>query len=133
MIDPVHSLAFSIQSSRGVFAVLVGSGMSRAAKIPTGWEVTLDLTRKLASLYGETCDADPELWYRKRFGRDIDYSELLDALAQTSAERQTATPWILGTKRSGARGGRERAYDGTSRHRDTGRKGIRKSDHHHEF
>ena len=54
MIDPVHSLAFSIQANRGVYAVLVGSGVSRAARIPTGWEVTLDLIRKLAKLYGET-------------------------------------------------------------------------------
>ena len=47
--------------NRGVYAVLVGSGVSRAARIPTGWEVTLDLIRKLAKLYGETCDPDPEL------------------------------------------------------------------------
>ena len=56
MIDPVHSLAFSIQANRGVYAALVGSGVSRGAKIPTGWEVTLDLIRKLARLYGEKCD-----------------------------------------------------------------------------
>ncbi len=41
MIDPVHSLAFSIQANPGVYAVLVGSGVSRAAKVPTGWEITL--------------------------------------------------------------------------------------------
>ena len=35
-IDPVHSLAFSIQANHGVHAVLLGSGVSRAAKIPTG-------------------------------------------------------------------------------------------------
>ena len=69
MIDPVHSLAFSIQANRGVYAVLVGSGVSRAARIPTGWEVTLDLIRKLAKLCGETCDPAPELWYRKKFER----------------------------------------------------------------
>ena len=88
MIDPVHSLAFSIQANRGVYAVLVGSGVSRAARIPTGWEVTLDLIRKLAKLCGETCDPDPELWYRKKFARAADYSDLLDELAKTPAERQ---------------------------------------------
>lgn len=45
MIDPVHSLAFSIQANRGVYAILLGSGVSRAARIPTGWEITLDLVR----------------------------------------------------------------------------------------
>ena len=88
MIDPIHSLAFSIQANRGVYAVLMGSGVSKAAKIPTGWEITLDLIRKLAVLHEEPCDPDPESWYRERFGSDPDYSELLDALAKTPAERQ---------------------------------------------
>ena len=88
MIDPVHSLAFSIQANRGVYAVLVGSGVSRAAKIPTGWEITLDLIRKLAKIKGETSDPDPEHWYREKFERDADYSTLLDELAKTQAERQ---------------------------------------------
>ena len=88
MIDPVHSLAFSIQANRGVYAVLVGSGVSRAAKIPTGWEITLDLIRKLAKIKGETSDPDPEHWYREKFERAADYSTLLDELAKTQAERQ---------------------------------------------
>ena len=88
MIDPVHSLAFSIQANRGVYAVLVGSGVSRAAKIPTGWEVTLDLIRKLAQLYDEACDPDPAHWYREKFGKEADYSDLLDGLAKTPTERQ---------------------------------------------
>ena len=88
MIDPVHSLAFSIQANRGVYAVLLGSGVSRAARIPTGWEVTLDLIRKLATLHGETCDPDPEHWYRNKCGKKADYSDLLDGLAKTPAERQ---------------------------------------------
>ena len=88
MIDPIHSLAFSIQATPGVYAVLVGSGVSRAAGIPTGWEVTLDLIRKLAELRGETCDPDPEHWYKKKFEKDADYSDLLDELDKTPDERQ---------------------------------------------
>ncbi len=88
MIDPVHSLAFSIQANRGVYAVLVGSGISRAAKIPTGWEITLDLVRKLAALQSDTAEPDPEAWYREKFGKEPDYSDLLEDLAKTPAERQ---------------------------------------------
>ena len=88
MIDPIHSLAFSMQANPGVYAVLVGSGVSRAAKIPTGWEITLDLIRKLAVLHGENCESDPERWYRDKFDKEADYSDLLDALAKTRAERQ---------------------------------------------
>ena len=59
MIDPILSLAFSIQSNRGVYALLLGSGVSRAAEIPTGWEITLDLVRKLARSCGEECEPAP--------------------------------------------------------------------------
>ncbi len=88
MIDPVHSLAFSIQANRGVYAILLGSGVSRAGRIPTGWEITLDLVRKLATLHGEVCEPAPEHWYLGKFGNAADYSDLLDALAKTPAERQ---------------------------------------------
>ena len=88
MIDPFHSLAFSIQANSGVYAVLVGSGVSRAAKIPTAWDITLDLLRKLAQLYDETCEPDPAHWYRSKFEKETDYSDLLDELAKTPAERQ---------------------------------------------
>ncbi|MCU1019227.1 SIR2 family protein [Stenotrophomonas maltophilia] len=88
MIDPLHSLAFSVQANPGVYAVLVGSGVSRSAQIPTGWEITIDFVRKLAEVAGENCGTDPALWYRGRYGKEPDYSDLLDALAKTPAERQ---------------------------------------------
>jgi len=88
MIDPVHSLAFSIQSNRGVYAILLGSGISRAAGIPTGWDITLDLVRKLAVLCNEVPEPDPEYWYKIKFGKPADYSDLLDTLTRTQAERQ---------------------------------------------
>ena len=88
MIDPVHSLSFSIQANRGVYAILLGSGISRAAGVPTGWEITLDLVRKLAALHSEVCDPDPERWYFDKFGKAADYSDLLVSLAKTPAERQ---------------------------------------------
>ena len=58
MLDPINSLAFSVQSNRGIYAVLLGSGVSRAAGIPTGWEITLELVRKVAVLQGEVCEPD---------------------------------------------------------------------------
>lgn len=87
-MTPDISLAFAVQSSPGVYALLLGSGVSRAAHIPTGWEVTLDLVRKLAAVEGADCEPDPADWYKKRFGTEPGYSELLDALAKTPTERQ---------------------------------------------
>ena len=88
MIDPVHALAFSVQSNRGVYALLLGSGVSRASEIPTGWEITLELVRKLASLHGDDPDPTPESWYHEKYGKEPDYSDLLDQLTGTPAERQ---------------------------------------------
>lgn len=88
MISPIESLAFSMHANPGIYAVLAGSGLSRAAKIPTGWEITLDLVQRLAAVREEHCDPDPEQWYRNAFGKEPDYSALLDAVCKTPAERQ---------------------------------------------
>lgn len=88
MIDPINSLSFSMHANKGVYAVLVGSGVSRAARIPTGWEVTIELVRKAAAIQKANCEPDPAEWYRQATGNDPDYSALLDAVAKTPAERQ---------------------------------------------
>jgi len=88
MIDPTDSLAFSIQANRGVYALLIGSGVSQAAQIPTGWDITLDLIRKLAAASGESAEPEPEIWYREKYDESPDYSKLIDGLAKTQTERQ---------------------------------------------
>ena len=87
-MDPLLSLAFSVQSNKGVYAVLLGSGVSRSARIPTGWDVVLDLVRKVAAVEQEDCEPDPVAWYSGKFGEAPDYSKLLDAIAKTRSERQ---------------------------------------------
>ena len=90
MIDlpAFDALALSLHHSPGVHAILVGSGLSRAAGIPTGWEITLDLVRRLAVLEGVTEQADWAQWYRAKHGKGLSYSELLHALANTTSERR---------------------------------------------
>jgi len=87
MVDSLTSLAFSVHSSRGVYALLLGSGLSTAAGIPTGRDVTLDLIRKRAATGNEDCGTDPATWYKNKSGCDADYSHLLDELAKTPADR----------------------------------------------
>nr|WP_315485346.1 SIR2 family protein [uncultured Undibacterium sp.] len=87
-MDPLLSLAFSVQSNKGVYALLLGSGISRSASIPTGWEIVIELVRKLALISEETCEPDPVTWYEEKFGHEPGYAELLDKVAKTSAERQ---------------------------------------------
>lgn len=87
-MDAVLSLAFSMQATRGAYALLLGSGVSRSAGVPTGWEVVIDLIEKLARAEGEEPPADPVLWYRERFQSEPDYSELLQGLAPAAGDRQ---------------------------------------------
>ena len=87
-IDPVHSLALSMRAQPGVYAILLGSGVSRSAGMLTGWEVTLDLVRLLAKSYKEDCAPDPETWFHNKFGKAPSYSDLLGQVAKTRAERR---------------------------------------------
>ncbi len=38
--EPIVALASSMHAGPGTFALLVGSGISRSAEVPTGWEVS---------------------------------------------------------------------------------------------
>lgn len=87
-MDPTLSLAFAMHSNRGVYAVLLGSGVSRSAAIPTGWEVVIDLIRKLAAMQGVSCEPTPEAWFHDTHGQAPTYSGLLKELCRTPAERQ---------------------------------------------
>jgi SIR2-like domain len=87
MLDPIVSLAFSVQSNKGVYALLLGSGLSSAGGIPTGWAVTLDLIRQSAAVHSEDCEPDPAEWFRSKFEREPDYSGLLDGLGKTPSDR----------------------------------------------
>ncbi|HMI85676.1 MAG TPA: hypothetical protein VK550_16375 [Polyangiaceae bacterium] len=91
-IDPALSLALAMHSNRGVYAVLIGSGVSRAASIPTGWEIVGDLIRRLGVAKGDNCDPDPHAWYQDKFGVAPDYSDVLSKLARRPAERQQLLP-----------------------------------------
>jgi hypothetical protein len=87
MIDPQLSLAVSVFQNKGVYALLLGSGISRSAGIPTGWEVVQDLIRKIAHLRNESCEPNPDDWFRRTFDAEPNYSDILDGLAKLPAER----------------------------------------------
>jgi hypothetical protein len=90
-IGPRIALAMSMQAAPGVYAVLVGSGMSSAAGIPTGWQVVQDLIRKVATLEDvdtETLEDAPEAWWEGQGRGEPRYSALIEAVGQTDAARQ---------------------------------------------
>lgn len=90
-VDPRVALATAIHAAPGVYAVLVGSGMSSAAGVPTGWQVVQDLIRRVAKAEGvdpQELGDKPELWWAAQNRPEPRYDTMLAALASTDAARQ---------------------------------------------
>lgn len=82
------SLASSLHAGPGTYALLVGSGVSNAAGVPTGWDVTLDLVKRYATGLGEDPGEDLIGWYRNHTGGEPDYPALLEDLAPSPEDRR---------------------------------------------
>jgi hypothetical protein len=89
-VDPRTALATSMYAAPGVYALLLGSGLSSAAGIKTGWQIMVDLVRRVAVAEGEDADAvlaDPTSWWTEHTGRPFGYSSVLAEVAVTPAAR----------------------------------------------
>jgi hypothetical protein len=91
-LSPLAMLATSMQAQPGVYALLLGSGVSTGAGVPTGWGVVTELVRRVAAVEEpasvEDAASDPEKWWHDHHGEPLGYSSLLEALAPTPATRQ---------------------------------------------
>lgn len=87
-MDNILSLSYSMYSNKGIYALLLGSGISYSSGILTGWGIVLDLIQKISQIQGEDCGENPDEWYRNKYSKEPDYSELLDELGKTQSERQ---------------------------------------------
>ncbi len=74
-MDRTFNISFSVQKNPGVYALLLGSGISRSAGVPTGWEIVQDLIHQLSAISAG------------QYHEDMGYDELLEALGKTEAER----------------------------------------------
>ena len=83
------SLASSVHAGPQTFALLVGSGISANAGVPSGWNLMIDLVRRLAAAHGEDPEPDPISWYRQRFDSEPDYSGVLAELAPSPGDRRS--------------------------------------------
>jgi hypothetical protein len=80
-------LAHNVYSNKGAYAIFIGSGISRNAGIPTGWEVILKLINRLAVLKTGTNQENLESWYHDTYKRHPEYSYIIGELTNTSEER----------------------------------------------
>lgn len=85
------ALAGGLFDSPGVYAVLVGSGMSSDAGIMTGWEVAQELVRRVArdqKIDLEASGLKPEEWWGQQGFGELLYSNLIEGLASTELARR---------------------------------------------
>ena len=85
--DPSVNLAIAMAAGPGQYALLLGSGVSRSARIPTGWDVTLDLISRIARVRDGEAPADPEAWWAEHRSGAPEYPKLIEELALRPAER----------------------------------------------
>lgn len=93
--DPTTQLAFSMFENKGVYALLLGSGVSRSAGIPTGWEITMELVKRAGIASGAGEQDDWHAWYVGQTGEQPNYSTLLETLAGTQSERRAIVQGFL--------------------------------------
>ena len=86
--DSDISLAYSVYSNPGVYGVLLGSGVSSGAGIPTGWQIVQELIRRLGLMHGEPDVLDPVAWFRAKFSEEPEYGKVLEKLAPLAPERR---------------------------------------------
>ena len=90
-ITASERLAFALTDRPGTYALLLGSGISSAAMIPTGWQITESLILQIAALRGDEAAAavSPAAWYSEHFQQEPSYSTLVEELGSTASERQS--------------------------------------------
>ena len=86
-IEKITTLAFSMYSNKGAYALLLGSGISRSAHIPSGWEVEEILIQKVGASQGITESDNWHQWYKNKYQQPASYSSLLGEIVKTSTER----------------------------------------------
>jgi hypothetical protein len=87
MDESLLQLSFAIYNNPGVYALLLGSGVSFAAEIPTGWAIMNDLISQIAHVRGVEELENPHEWYHEQCNETPTYSGLLEKLAATPTER----------------------------------------------
>lgn len=86
-LEKLTSLALSMYSNKGAYAIFCGAGISTSAGIYTGWMIERDLIEKIAATKGVVDEPDWHAWYLKEYGIKASYSSLLNDVVKTPTER----------------------------------------------
>lgn len=84
----ITALALAMYRGKGQYALLLGSGLSTASGIPTGWNITLQLIRALPGAPKDADEGALTEWYRNEYGNEPNYSYLMGLLARSPSDRK---------------------------------------------
>lgn len=87
MDDKILRVASEVYSAPKVYALLLGSGISHAARIPTGQQLMDKLIRRIARPKGENIEGHPSEWYEKHFSEKPTYGSVIERLGRERADR----------------------------------------------
>lgn len=88
MIDPIIPLASSIGLKKGIYAFFLGSGVSKGAGVPTGFEIAREASKELYKLEKDQEEVDEDRFNQWLEEKDYTYSEVLEELFPTPADRR---------------------------------------------
>lgn len=104
-LDPIVSLSVALAEAPGTCAFLLGSGVSRDAGVPTGWEIMragLHRLHQLETRSAERVDEQSlDVWLTETGREGITYSELLKLIAPDAAVRREYLATFFGDKTPG--------------------------------
>ncbi len=99
-LDPIVSLAVALAEAPGTSACLFGAGVSMDAGVPTAGEIRHDGFRRLyqQEVSAEETPTEEQLaeWLKEKGHEDLDYSEVLDAIAPDRAIRRALLAGYFG-------------------------------------
>ncbi|MFD1376746.1 SIR2 family protein [Micrococcus antarcticus] len=87
-LDELLSLAFSLGSTPGSYAFVLGAGISIPSGVPSAWGVQIELLSRVARMKNETPD-DLFTWYEDYFHKTPTYEDLLEHVGPTPHDRQS--------------------------------------------
>lgn len=113
-------LAFSMYSTPGAYAVLAGAGVSMGAKLPTAWDIVVDLAQQLCrpddpDRADLLTPANVEDWYVETYNKPLTYSGILEQVADTPHEREAVLRRFF-EPRSGSDGAAQRHAPSAAHH-----------------
>ncbi len=85
-IKGIEELGILLFSRPGAFALLLGSGISDSAGIPSGGKIAFELARRLMLANNPSSTANPRNWYAGKYKEQPSYSKIIKRIAKTKEE-----------------------------------------------